>query len=171
VAATLSRLAKVQRVLGNNQAALQAIEESLRIKQHNLGPQHPDVAADLMTMAEVLSALVRSTQAEYTFAPELPSPLLLSSHHCLTRLYHPPPIAETIRAGHACIRKDLGHPQSARRQHGEQRNASGIALLASPAHVRILKTFDDHRPSNHQVLYPLIDLYHKFGRPIPPQWP
>ena len=60
VASTLSRLAKVQRILGNNQAALQAIEESLRIKQHNLGPQHPDVASDLMTMAEILVAVVRA---------------------------------------------------------------------------------------------------------------
>lgn len=92
VAATLSRLAKVQRVLGNNQAALQAIEESLRIKQHNLGPQHPDVAADLMTMAEVLSALVRPIKQNVPLrSKKTRSPLLLSSYHCLTLFYHPRP--------------------------------------------------------------------------------
>lgn len=45
-------------MIGNHAAALQAIEESLRIKQHNLGPQHPDVAADLLEMAQILLELV-----------------------------------------------------------------------------------------------------------------
>ncbi len=53
--------------MGQEEEALEPLEESVRIKQHNLGANHPDLAPDLLKLAELLMSLVRFWGAEAEF--------------------------------------------------------------------------------------------------------
>lgn len=66
VASPLSKLAQLHRIMGNNVEAMAPLEEAIRIKQSNLGANHPELAPELLSLAEVNMSLVslRETRSD-----------------------------------------------------------------------------------------------------------
>src|SRR5579862_9870230 len=58
LATQLSNLGMLRHLLGRNEDALHTLERALKLREKSLGSEHPDLAFDLMNMANVQTALL-----------------------------------------------------------------------------------------------------------------